>query len=87
MVFPLISNWGTNEALLSPYLHQYQSYSGAVQLDSREKLALSLHSKTAMPRGKKLTQLEMETLFGPVFRCEQPYADPLKKTNHHLPSS
>jgi len=77
---------GDERSLIESILHQYQSYSGAVQLDSREKLALGLASKTAMPRGKKLTQLEMETLFDQLFACEQPYADPLKKpTITYLP--
>ncbi|HKK25883.1 MAG TPA: hypothetical protein VJ941_09660, partial [Gracilimonas sp.] len=44
-----------------------------------EKLAIAFASKAAIPRGKKLSQEEMESLVDQLFACEQPYLDPLKK--------
>ncbi|MCC5925487.1 MAG: DNA mismatch repair endonuclease MutL [Bacteroidetes bacterium] len=70
---------GDERSLIESIIQQYQNISSTLKLESRQKLALALASKTAMPRGKKLSQTEMETLFDQLFSCEQPYIDPLNK--------
>lgn len=77
---------GDERSLIESIIHQYQSFSSSLKLESRQKLAMALASKTAMPRGKKLSQAEMETLFDQLFSCDQPYIDPLNKpTISYLP--
>ena len=68
---------GNEKNVLESILEQFQSLSGKVQLKERERVALALASKTAIPRGKKLTDIEMETIIDQLFACEQPYFDPL----------
>lgn len=70
---------GNEEEVLVSMLHQYQELGQKVKLEAREKLAIAFASKAAIPRGKKLTQEEMESLVDQLFACEQPYLDPLKK--------
>ncbi len=68
---------GNEKDVLESILEQYQSLSGKVKLQERERVALALASRAAVPRGKKLTILEMETMIDQLFSCEQPYFDPL----------
>ena len=68
---------GNEKNVLESILEQFQSLSGKVKLEERERVALALATKTAIPRGKKLTDVEMETLIDQLFACEQPYFDPL----------
>jgi len=68
---------GNEKNVLESILEQYQSLSGKVKLKERERVALALASKTAIPRGKKLTDIEMDTIIDQLFACEQPYFDPL----------
>lgn len=70
---------GDEKSLLQSIIQQYQGYSASLNLESRQKVALALASKTAIPRGKKLSQVEMETLMDQLFSCEKPYFDPLNK--------
>lgn len=49
------------------------------KLSIKEKVALALARRTAIPRGKKLSQLEMEKLVDELFACEQPILDPRGK--------
>lgn len=70
---------GDEKSLIESIIHQYQGFSSSLKLESREKLSLALATKTAMPRGKKLSQLEMETLIDQLFACNQPYLEPLRK--------
>ena len=86
MVFPLISNWGTNEALLSPYCTNIKVTLVQFSWIRARNWHLVWHPRQLCHVEKKLTQLEMETLFDQLFACEQPYADPLKKpTITYLP--
>jgi len=70
---------GNEEEVLISMLHQYQELGQKMNLEARDKLAISFASKAAIPRGKKLSTEEMEALVDQLFACEQPYLDPLKK--------
>lgn len=70
---------GDERRVLESILSQYQELSSKFKLKAREKVALAMASKTAIPRGKKLNDLEMETLIDQLFACDEPYFDPLKR--------
>lgn len=70
---------GDEQSVLKSMLHQYQDLEGKLELDARHKLAIAFASKTAIPVGKKLTDMEMENLVDQLFACSEPYIDPLKK--------
>lgn len=70
---------GDEQSILVPMLHQYQELSGNVKLGARERLAIAFANRAAIPRGKKLTDVEMEAIFDQLFACEKPYIDPLNK--------
>lgn len=70
---------GNEQEVLISMLHQYEELGQKVKLEAREKLAIAFASKAAIPRGKKLSNEEMEALVDQLFACEQPYMDPLKK--------
>jgi DNA mismatch repair protein MutL len=76
---PADINTGDEKSLIQSMLQQFQSYSQSLNLEPRERVALALASKTAIPRGKKLSLIEMETLVDQLFSCEHPYVDPLNK--------
>jgi DNA mismatch repair protein MutL len=42
-------------------------------------VAIAFDSRTAIPRGKRLGEVEMEMLIDQLFACEEPYIDPLNK--------
>lgn len=71
---------GDEQSVLKTMLQQYRKLDGNVQLDERNKLAIAFASRTAIPKGKKLTDMEMENLLDQLFACDQPYEDPLGKT-------
>lgn len=70
---------GNEQEVLISMLHQYQELGQKMNLEARDKVAISFASKAAIPRGKKLGIQEMEALVDQLFACEQPYLDPLKK--------
>ncbi len=70
---------GNEEEVLISMLNQYQELGQKMNLEARDKVAISFASKAAIPRGKKLSIEEMEALVDQLFACEQPYLDPLKK--------
>jgi DNA mismatch repair protein MutL len=70
---------GDEKSLLQSMIQQYHTFSNSLNLEPRERIALALANKTAIPRGKKLTLIEMETLVDQLFSCSQPYIDPLNK--------
>lgn len=77
---------GDEQSVLKSMLSQYRELGGKVELDERKKLAIAFASKTAIPRGKKLTDLEMENLLDQLFACDEPYKDPLDKpTLEYIP--
>ena len=70
---------GNEQEVLVSMLHQYQELTQKINLDARERLAIAFASKAAIPRGKALTDGEMEALVDQLFACNHPYLDPLKK--------
>ncbi len=72
-------NLGHEKPFIESILHQYQSYGSSVKLSAREKLALAYASKAAIPRGKKLSNTEMEALIDQLFSCDDPFFDPQRK--------
>lgn len=70
---------GNEGEVLISMLHQYQELGQRMNLEARERLAIGFASKAAIPRGKKLSNEEMEAVVDQLFACEQPYLDPLKK--------
>lgn len=70
---------GNEQEVLVSMLHQYQELGQKLNLEARDQLAIAFAAKAAIPRGKKMTELEMESLVDQLFACEQPYLDPLKK--------
>lgn len=77
---------GDEQSVLKSMLYQYRELEGKVELDERKKLAIAFASKTAIPKGKKLTDMEMENLLDQLFACDEPYKDPLHKpTLEYIP--
>ncbi|HYW33976.1 MAG TPA: DNA mismatch repair endonuclease MutL [Balneolaceae bacterium] len=71
---------GDEQSVLKSMLHQYRELDAKMELDARHKLAMAFAAKTAIPKGKKLADAEMENLLDQLFACEEPYQDPLKKS-------
>ncbi|TYP95380.1 DNA mismatch repair protein MutL [Fodinibius salinus] len=77
---------GNEQSVLKAMLQQYHELEGKVELDERKKLAIAFAAKTAIPKGKKLTDMEMENLLDQLFACDEPYKDPLDKpTLEYIP--
>lgn len=77
---------GDEQSVLKSMLAQYRELEGMVELDERKKLAIAFASKTAIPKGKKLTDIEMENILDQLFACDEPYKDPLDKpTIEYIP--
>ena len=70
---------GDERKVLKEMLHKYREYDKNLKIDARKKVAVAFASRTAIPRGKRLTSFEMETLIDQLFACEEPYKDPLEK--------
>ncbi len=70
---------GDERAVLRDMLQQYQDLQRRLKLDARDKVAIAFASRTAIPRGKKLSEAEMEMLIDQLFACDEPYFDPLRK--------
>ncbi len=70
---------GDEKQVLREMLQQYRELGKKPTLDARKKVAIAFASRTAIPRGKRLTENEMEMLIDQLFACEEPYHDPLEK--------
>lgn len=70
---------GNEQEVIISMLNQYQELGNKIKLDAREKLAIAFATKAAIPRGKTLSEIEMESIVDQLFACEQPYLDPLQK--------
>ncbi len=75
---PADTDIGDEQSVLKSMLHEYRSLEGTLEYDPRHKLAVAFASETAVPKGKKLTNAEMENLLDQLFSCDEPYRDPLK---------
>lgn len=76
---PADINLGDEKSMLQSIIQQYQGLSYSLTLEPREKVALALAGKSAIPRGKKLSLSEMEALVDQLFACKNPYVDPMNK--------
>jgi len=65
--------------VLESIMEQYKVMSRSLSLDEKERVALAIANKAAIPRGKKLSEEEMEALVDQLFACEDPFRDPLGK--------
>jgi len=70
---------GDEQTVVREMLQEYRDLDRKVQMDTRKKVAIAFASRTAIPRGRHLTGLEMETIIDQLFACDEPYTDPLKK--------
>ena len=77
---------GDEKNVIESILSAYQELKNIKQFDQREKLALAMASKAAIPRGRKLSLPEMEHLIDELFACDDPFKEPLgKPTLQYLP--
>lgn len=65
--------------VLESIMEQYKRMGKSVALSAKERVALALADKAAIPRGKKLAVEEMEAFVDQLFACEEPFHDPLGK--------
>lgn len=77
---PADTDIGDEQTVLKAMLNAYHELDGKLELDARHKLAVAFAAKTAIPRGKKLSDAEMENILDQLFACDEPYRDPLKKS-------
>jgi len=70
---------GDEHKLLENILQNYQELGSRLKVSERERLAMAFAWRTAIPKGKKLTPAEMESLVDQLFACEQPFMDPALK--------
>ncbi len=70
---------GDERQVLREMLQQYRELSKQPALDARKRVAIAFASRTAIPRGKRLNETEMEMLIDQLFACQDPYEDPLKR--------
>lgn len=70
---------GDEQGVLRSMLQQYRSLDKKLSVDARRKIAIAFAARTAIPRGKILSEVEMEMLIDQLFACEEPYHDPLQK--------
>lgn len=70
---------GDEQEVLRSMLQKYRSLDQKLSLDARKKIAIAFAARTAIPRGKALSEVEMEMLIDQLFACDEPYHDPLQK--------
>lgn len=70
---------GEEHKLIENILQYYHELGGRLRLEVRERLALAFAWRTAIPKGKKLSPSEMESLVDQLFACDQPFVDPSNK--------
>jgi DNA mismatch repair protein MutL len=70
---------GDEHKLLENILQNYQELGSRLKVSERERLAMAFAWRTAIPKGKKLTPAEMESLVDQLFACNQPFMDPARK--------
>lgn len=77
---PADTDIGDEQSVLKTMLQKYRDLEGKVELDVRHRLAAAFAAKTAVPKGEKLADAEMENILDQLFSCEEPYLDPLNKS-------
>lgn len=63
--------------VLESIMEQYKQMSPSLDLERKQRVALALASKAAIPAGRKLNEDEMESLVDQLFACSDPFRDPL----------
>ena len=83
---PADIDMGDEQTVLREILQEYRELDSRLQLDARKKVAVAFSARTAIPHGRQLASLEMETLIDQLFACDEPYTDPFgKPTLIYLP--
>lgn len=67
---------GSEQNIFENLIEQFKKNRDELKLDKKENLARSLAKRSAIPKGKKLTQEEIESLISDLFACENPNYDP-----------
>lgn len=67
---------GNEKAALESLLEQYKHFNAELKLQKREMLLRTLSWQGAVKTGAALSEREMETLVGDLFRCQQPNVSP-----------
>ncbi len=70
---------GDETRVIKDMLQQYREIDKKVSLEVRNKVAMAFAFRTAIPRGKKLSDMEMESIIDQLFACSEPYKDPQQK--------
>ncbi|MEX0680251.1 MAG: DNA mismatch repair endonuclease MutL [Balneolales bacterium] len=65
--------------VLESIMEQYKRMAKSITLNEKERIALALANKAAIPRGKRLSPEEMEALVDQLFACNEPFRDPVGK--------
>jgi len=65
--------------VLESIMEQYKRMAKTISLSEKQRVALALANRAAIPRNKKLGEPEMEALVDQLFACEEPFHDPLGK--------
>ena len=60
-------------------IEQFKKNRDELKLDKKENLARALAKRTSIPKGKKLTPEEIDSLISDLFACENPNYDPAGK--------
>lgn len=77
---------GDEKNVIESILSEYQQLKNINRFGQREKLAVAMASKAAIPRGRKLSLPEMEHLIDELFACDDPFKEPLgKPTLQYIP--
>jgi DNA mismatch repair protein MutL len=66
---------GDEKTVLHSILSAYQDLGRKVNFSAREKLAAAMAKRLAIPKGKRLSEQEMETLADRLFACKSPFND------------
>lgn len=70
---------GDERTAIEGILEEYHLLGGVKELAPEHRMAVALAEQTAIKKGKRLTQLEMEHIIDRLFACEAPYIDPKGK--------
>jgi DNA mismatch repair protein MutL len=67
---------GTEQQIFEHLIEQFKKNRDELRLDKKENLARSLAKRAAIPRGKKLTTEEIDSLISDLFACQNPNYTP-----------
>ena len=70
---------GSEQNIFENLIEQFKKNRDELKLDKKENLARALAKRTSIPKGKKLTPEEIDSLISDLFACENPNYDPAGK--------